>query len=127
MNPSIVPLLSISITPISFSKDSLLIQVITLYPFSSATFSIPLKTLAKKEFKILGIITPIVLVDRFLRFNPILFGLYFLSLAYSLTLIFVGSLISGLSFNAFDTVDTETPNSLAICFKVAFDFILQIN
>ena len=60
---------------ISFSNDSLEIQVITLYPFSSATFSIPVKTLAKKEFKILGMITPIVLVLLFFKFKPITLGL----------------------------------------------------
>ncbi|MNE16566.1 hypothetical protein D3C80_1095150 [compost metagenome] len=70
-----VPLLNISIVLISFSKDSFEIQVITLYPFESATFSIPLNTLAKKELRILGMITPIVLVFRFLRFRPIILGL----------------------------------------------------
>ena len=69
------PLLSISNAAISFSSDSFEIYVITLYPFSSATFSIPVNTLAKKEFNILGIITPMVLVERFFKFNPIAFGL----------------------------------------------------
>ena len=75
INPSIVPLLNISKVLISFSIDSLEIQVITLYPFLSATFSIPLNTFAKKEFRILGIITPIVFVFLFLRFKPITLGL----------------------------------------------------
>jgi hypothetical protein len=35
----------------------------------------------------------------------------------------VFSLISGLLLNAFETVEIEKPNSLEICFKVAFVFI----
>jgi len=35
----------------------------------------PLNTLAKKEFKIFGMITPMVLVFLFLRFRPITLGL----------------------------------------------------
>jgi hypothetical protein len=46
------------------SIDSLEIHIITLYPFSSATFRYR-KLWQKKELRILGIITPIVLFSVF--------------------------------------------------------------
>ena len=38
----------------------------------------------------------------------------------------VSLLILGLSFNAFETVETETPSSSAMLFIVVFDFIFKL-
>ena len=48
IKPSVLPLAKSSILITSLSKDSSDKQTITLYPFSLATCSIPLITVAKK-------------------------------------------------------------------------------
>ena len=74
IKPSILPFANISMLMTSFSLDSSEIQTITLYPFSFAYFSIPLKTVVKKWWTISGIITPMFFVLLFLRLRAILLG-----------------------------------------------------
>jgi hypothetical protein len=50
-------------------------------------------------------------------------GLVVVQFGKSLNFLSVSSLISGLSRSDFETVEIETSNSLAICFKVTFLFM----
>ena len=54
-----------------------------------------------------------ILVLLLLRLRAIGFGLYLSFLAREITLLRVDSLISGLFFSAFETVDGEIPSSFA--------------
>ena len=74
INPSILPLASISMLITSFEKDSFDKPTITLYPLSFAYCSTPLITLVKKWCTISGIIIPIVFVFLFFKLKAILLG-----------------------------------------------------
>ena len=59
----------------SFSKDSLVMLIMILYCVVAITFSMPLKTLAKKKFLRLGNTTPMVFVLPDFKLTASLLGL----------------------------------------------------
>ena len=62
--------------------------------------------------------TPMVFVFLFFKLSAMVLVRYWCALAKATTFFFVSSPISGLLFNDLDTVETETPNSVAISFNV---------
>src|SRR6056297_3923095 len=83
----------------------------------------PDKTLAKKVLEIFGIITPMVPLLLLFKFTATGFGRYLCNFASSFTRSTVLGLISGLSFRALETVETDTLSNFASSFKVILFFI----
>ena len=66
---------------------------------------------------------PMVLVDLDLRFLPLRLGIYRSLLATSRMCSFVSGFSTSTPFNALDTVEIETPASLAISLIVTFSIV----
>lgn len=118
INPSIELDVKYSRHISSLSPDSKLCPMETLYPFLKAMDSMPLIACEKKLFAISHTTTPIDWLLLSLRLWAFLLGLKLTFFACSRTRFLVLTLISWLSLNDLETVEMDSPRSLAMSFKV---------